>query len=144
MEETPMTVSGMGTARTPHPPLSPLHRAARAERAERAADKQAAPRSDFDSLTGADRELIFQVTGQRVAPGFDPAKEHPTAFAAIIAAERAAGRLAPGQEASALYIKDLNRRYERTGGPNPVAPHLDKALSYLAGTTAARRIDVSA
>ncbi|XVU23404.1 hypothetical protein ACQPZJ_40095 [Actinoplanes sp. CA-054009] len=132
-----MSVSGLGTARTPHPPVTPVHRAARAE-------KPAAPKSDFDALTGSDRELIFQVTGQRVGLGFDPAKDHPTAFAAIIAAERAAGRLAPGQEASALYVKDLNRRYERTGGPNPVAPYLDKALAFLAQTTAARRIDVSA
>ncbi|GAA0511348.1 hypothetical protein Ade02nite_45120 [Paractinoplanes deccanensis] len=131
-----MTVSGLGTARTPYPPLTPLHRAHRAEKP--------AARSDFDSLTGADRELIFHVTGQRVGPGFDPAKEHPTAFAAIIAAERAAGRLAPGQEVSALYLKDLNRRYERTGGPNAVAPYLGKALDYFRGTTAARRIDVSA
>ncbi|MEU8813275.1 hypothetical protein [Actinoplanes sp. NPDC048796] len=132
-----MSVSGLGTARTPHPPVTPLHRASRA-------DKPAPARTDFDSLTGSDRELIFQVTGQRVGPGFDPAKDHPTAFAAIIAAERASGRLAPGQDASALYVKDLNRRYERTGGPNPVAPYMAKALAYLAQTTAARRIDVSA
>jgi len=133
-----MTVSGLGTARTPHSPLTPLNRVARAA-------KPAAERNDFDSLTGSDRELIFGVTGQRVAPGFDPHREPPNAFAAILAAERASGRLAPGQDASALYLKDLNRRYERTGGPNPMAGYLDKALDYLSRTGGgARRIDVSA
>ena len=117
-----MTVSGLGTPRTPHPPITPLNRAARAEKpADRAEDQ----------LTGRDRELIFRVTGQR-----DPAKQAATAFAAILASERAAGRLAPGQEATALYLKDLNRRYERTGGPNPVAAYLPKALEYLAGQEA--------
>lgn len=131
-----MTVSGLGTARTPQYPFTPLHRATRVE-------KPAAERNDFDSLTGTDRELIFQVTGQRVAPGFDPAREAPSPFAAILAAERASGRLAPGQEASALYLKDVNRRYERTGGANPMTHYLEKALAYLA-RSGARRIDVSA
>ena len=131
-----MTVSGLGTARTPHSPVTPLNRVARAAR-------PAAERNDFDSLTGTDRELIYQVTGQRVVPGFDPQRESPTAFAAIIAAERASGRLAPGQEASALYLKDLNRRYELSGGPNPMTRYLDKALAYLS-RSGARRIDVSA
>jgi hypothetical protein len=124
-----MSISGLGTARTPNPPLTPLHRAPRAEKP--------ADRTE-EYLTGRDRELIFQVTGQR-----DPAKQAGTAFAAILAAERAAGRLAPGQEASALYLKDLNRRYERTGGPNPVAPYLPKALAYLS-RGGGNRIDVSA
>jgi len=126
-----MTVSGLGTARTPHSPLTPLHRTPRTERP--------ADRSD-ENLTGRDRELIFQVTGLR-----DPAQQSATAFAAILAAERAAGRLAPGQEVTGLYLKDLNRRYERTGGPNPVAGLLPKALTYLAQSQgAASRIDVSA
>lgn len=124
-----MSISGLGTARTPNPPLSPLNRTPRAERpADRAGEH----------LTGRDRELIFQVTGQR-----DPVKQAGTAFAAILASERAAGRLAPGQEASALYLKDLNRRYERTGGPNPIAPFLPKALDYLS-QGGGNRIDVSA
>jgi hypothetical protein len=128
-----MSISGLGTPRTPHPPLTPLNRMPRAERPGDRVEEY---------LTGRDRELIFQVTGQR-----DPAKQAGTAFAAILTAERAAGRLAPGQEASALYLKDLNRRYERTGGPNPVAPFLPKALDYLAqagGQGGVSRIDVSA
>ena len=132
-----MTISGLGTARTPHSPLTPIHRAARPAKAD-------GERNDFDSLTGSDREPIYQVTGQRVAPGFDPHREPPSAFAAILAAERASGRLAPGQDASALYLKDLNRRYERTGGPNPMTPYLTKALDYLSRAGSARRIDVSA
>jgi hypothetical protein len=124
-----MTISGLGTARTPQPPLNSVNRAARIEKP---ADRTG------DQLTGRDRELIFQVTGQR-----DPAKQSATAFGAILAAERAAGRLAPGQEASALYLKDLNRRYERTGGPNPVAAFLPKALEYLS-EGGVSRIDVSA
>ena len=132
-----MTISGLGTARTPQFPLTPVHRAARTAKPEN-------ERNDFDSLTGGDRELIYQVTGQRVTPGFDPHREQPSAFAAILAAERASGRLAPGQEASALYLKDLNRRYELTGGPNPMTPYLGKALDYLSRGGGARRIDVSA
>ncbi|MBM2621504.1 hypothetical protein JIG36_38970 [Actinoplanes sp. LDG1-06] len=123
-----MTVSGPGSARTAYPPLM-LNRTARAEKP--------AERTD-DYLTGRDRELIFQVTGQR-----DPSKQSATAFAAILSSERAAGRLAPGQEATALYLKDLNRRYEQTGGPNPVAAFLPKALDYLS-QGGGSRIDVSA
>ncbi len=130
-----MSVSGLGTARTPHSPSTPVNRAARVEKP--------AARNDFDQLTGRDRELILQVTGQRIGAGFDPAKQSPSALASILAAERASGRLALGQEASALYLKDLNRRYEQTGGPNPVAGYLPKALDYLA-QGGASRIDVSA
>lgn len=131
-----MTVSGLGSARTPRSPVNPPHRPPPAER-------PATSRNDFDHLTGADRELIFQATGQRVPPGFDPAKETTTGFAAAIAAERAGGRLQPGQPVTAVYLKDLNRRYQRASGPNPVAPHLDKAVAYLSAS-GARRIDVSA
>ncbi|MBU2666538.1 hypothetical protein KOI35_23810 [Actinoplanes bogorensis] len=121
-----MSISGLGNARPLPPPVRPA-RAAKPD-TER----------DDDYLTGRDRELIFQVTGQR-----DPLKQSATAFAAILSAERAAGRLAPGQEATALYLKDLNRRYERTGGPNPVAGLLPKALGYLQ-EGGSGRIDVSA
>ena len=78
-----------------------------------------------------------------MAPGFDPTREPTTTFAAAIAAERAAGRLAPGQPVTAVYLKDLNRRFARAGAANPVGPYLDKALDYLA-RSGARRIDVSA
>lgn len=129
-----MTVSGLGTARTLRPYSAAPARTARVEKA---------PRNDFDRLTGADRELIFQVTGQRIRPGFDPARDQPTPFAASIAADRAAGRLLPGQEVTAVYLKDLDHRYEQAGGPSPVADHLDRAVTYLA-RTGARRIDVTA
>ena len=129
-----MTVSGLGSAHTPRTPTAPANRAQRTERPHR---------NDFDHLTGADRELIFQATGQRVAPGFDPTREPTTTFAAALAAERAAGRLAPGQPVTAVYLKDLNRRFDRSGAANPVGPYLDKALDYLA-RSGARRIDVSA
>jgi hypothetical protein len=130
-----MTVSGLGSARTPRSPGTPPHRPAPVEKP--------AARNDFDHLTGADRELIFRATGQRVGPGFDPAQEATTGFAAAIAAERAAGRLQPGQPVTAVYLKDLNRRYQRIVGPNPVAAYLDKAVAYLSAS-GARRIDVSA
>jgi len=129
-----MTVSGLGFAHTPRLPAAPANRALRTEKAHR---------NDFDHLTGADRELIYQATGHRVAPGFDPTREQTTPFAAALAAERAAGRLAPGQPVTAVYLKDLNRRFDRSGGPNPVGPYLARALDYLA-RSGARRIDVSA
>ena len=129
-----MTVSGLGSAHTSRTPPTATNRTQRAERTHR---------NDFDQLTGADRELIYQATGQRVAPGFDPTREPTTTFAAAIAAERAAGRLAPGQPVTAVYLKDLNRRFARAGAANPVGPYLDKALDYLS-RSGARRIDVSA
>lgn len=132
-----MTVSGLGSSRTPRLPVTPPP-----NRAQRAED-HAAERNDFDKLTATDRELIFQVTGQRLAPGSHPAREGTTGFAAALAAERAAGRLLPGQEATAVFLKDLDRRYERTGAANPITPYLTKAVDYLA-RSGARRIDVTA
>lgn len=131
-----MTVSGLGQMRTPRSPVTPLHnRAAQVEKPT--------PRNEFDALTAADRELIFQATGQRLGPGFDPAQEAPTGFAAALAHKRATGRLQPGQPVTAVYLKDLNRRYQRVPGANPIAPYLDKAVAYLSAS-GARRIDVSA
>jgi hypothetical protein len=128
-----MTVSGLGSAH-PRLPVTAPHRPPRADKPER---------NDFDQLTGADRELIFQATGQRVRPRFDPARESTTAFATALAAERASGRLALGQPVTGVYLKDLNRRFERAGGANPVAPYLGKALDYLS-QSGPRRIDVTA
>ncbi len=134
-----MAVSGLGSSRTPFPtvtshgPAAPPARAARPEQ----------PRNDFAQLTEADRDLIYEATGQRIGSGFDPARETTSAFAAGIAAGRATGRLAPGQEVTAVYLKDHDWRYERAGGPNPIAPFLDKAVSYLA-KAGRRRIDVTA
>jgi hypothetical protein len=120
-----MTVSGLGTSYptvVPHPPSAPP---ARHERADRT-------RTGFEQLTEADRNLIQHVTGQHITAGFDPAKEQVTAFAATLAAERAAGRLSPGQEVTPVYLKDLDRRLQRTGR-NPIGPYLDKAVSFLQG-----------
>jgi hypothetical protein len=129
MGDSPMTVSGLGSA-YPRLPVAAPARTSRPERAER---------TDFDHLTGADRELIFRATGQRV----DPSRESPTGFATALAAERASGRLALGQPVTAVYLKDLNRRFTRAGGANPVEPYLEKALDYLS-QTGPRRIDVTA
>jgi hypothetical protein len=131
-----MTVSGLGSARTPHPPVTPVHRPAKAE-------KVTDGRNAFDHLTAADRELIYEVTGQRIAPGFDPARQSASGFAAALAAERSAGRLAPGQPVTAVYLKDLNRRCERAPGPNPVGPYLAKAVDYLS-RVGDRHFDISA
>ena len=121
-----MTVSGLGPsfpAVVPHSPAAPPARHDRAER----------PRTGFDQLTEADRALIQHVTGQRITPGFDPAAEPVTAFAATLAAERAADRLSPGQEVTPVYLKDLDRRLQRTGR-NPIGPYLGKAVDYLGGS----------
>jgi len=133
-----MTVSGPGTAYPhfpallPHAPAVPADRPGRADR----------PRSGFDQLTEADRALIQHVTGQRITPGFDPAAEPVTAFAATLAAERAADRLSPGQEVTPVYLKDLDRRLQRTGR-TPIRPHLDKAVTFLQGPDPSH-FDVSA
>jgi hypothetical protein len=131
-----MTVSGLGTARKLRPYLTAPARRGPVERAPR-------PGNGFDRLTAADRELIRQVTGQRLLPGFDPQREQTTPFAAGIAADRAAGRLMPGQEVTAVYLKDVDQRYERAGGVSPVAGYLEQAVAYLA-RSGARRIDVTA
>jgi hypothetical protein len=131
-----MTVSGLGSARTAYPSATPpALRPARLEKPDE--------RNDFDQLTAADRALIFHATGQRLDFGFDPAREGTSGFAAALAAERAAGRLRPGQDATLVYLKDLSQRYERAGTGNPIGPHLDRAAEYLA-RSGARRIDVSA
>jgi hypothetical protein len=129
-----MTVSGLGTSHTPFPLLAP---------AARPVDRPERPRSGFEQLTGADRALIQHVTGQRIGPGFDPAAQPATAFATALAAERATGRLAPGQEVTAVYLKDLDRRLARIGR-NPIGPHLDKAVGYLQGAGGPSHFDVSA
>jgi hypothetical protein len=135
MGDPRMTVSGLGSPRTPRPSATPAYRLSRVEKPT--------ARNDFEHLTGPDRDLIFAATGQRVGPGFDPGRDAPNGFATALAAERASGRLAPGQPVTAVYLKDLNRRCQRAPGPNPVAAHLDKALDHLA-RTGARRVDVSA
>jgi hypothetical protein len=128
-----MTVSGLGTSHTPFPVVAPVTPvAARPER----------PRSGYEQLTPADRDLIQHVTGQRIGPGFDPATEPATAFAAALASERSAGRLSPGQEVTPVYLKDLDRRLARTGR-NPIGPHLGKAVGFLQGTGPSH-FDVSA
>jgi hypothetical protein len=131
-----MTVSGPGTSHTSFATIVSHSPAAPAERAERTQRQ----RSGFDELTEADRNLIQHVTGQRIGPGFDPAVEPSSLFATTIAGERAAGRLAPGQEVTAVYLKDLDRRYQRTGR-NPIGPYLDRAVGYLGGNS---HFDVSA
>jgi hypothetical protein len=133
-----MTVSGLGTSHTPFPAIAPHSAAGPAARP----DRTERPRSGFDQLTESDRALIEHVTGQRIAPGFDPAAEPITTFAATLAGERAADRLSPGQEVTAVYLKDLDRRLQRTGR-NPIGPHLDKAVGFLRGS-GPTHFDVSA
>lgn len=98
----------------------------------------------FDSLTAADRELIYQATGQYMEPGYD-GTQHPTSgFAIEIAGRRAYGQLSPGQEVTVGFLKDLSRQYDQADiGGNPIAPFLDKALAYL-GSRGAPHLDVKA
>lgn len=128
-----MHVSGAGSAYTPQ-----RHSAA-AERPAPVVTEASQPHDELGSLTADDRELIRQV----FADGSSVNPASGEAFAACIAAERAAGRLLPGQRITVLFLKDLDRRYARTGGPNPIAAHLDRAFAYLA-RTGASRVDVTA
>ncbi|MFF0373292.1 hypothetical protein [Actinoplanes missouriensis] len=101
-------------------------------------------REDAASLTDRDRELILQATGQSIKPG-EPNAGWINSLAAAIAADRTAGRLAPGQEVTAAYLRDLSRRYDRAGGRNPVAGYLEPALRHLEKQGAGGgRLDVSA
>ena len=103
-------------------------------------------REDAASLTERDRELIYQATGQRIRPG-EPNQGWINSLAAAIAADRSSGHLAPGQEITGIYLKDLARRYaESPTGRNPIAGYPDAALRHLDqhGARTTGRIDVSA
>jgi hypothetical protein len=120
----------------PTPPVTPARTGAR-ERNQNA-------REDAASLTDRDRELIYQATGQRIRAG-ETNQGWINSLAAAIAADRAAGRLAPGQEVTALYLRDLARRYDQNpAGRNPVTGYLEPALRYLAQRGGGGRLDVSA
>ncbi|BBH68091.1 hypothetical protein ACTI_47760 [Actinoplanes sp. OR16] len=99
-------------------------------------------REDAAALTDRDRELILQATGQSIKPG-EVNAGWINSLAAAIAADRATGRLAAGQEVTAVYLKDLSRRYDATSGRNPVAGYLEPALRHLAKQQNSR-LDVSA
>ncbi|MBG0562807.1 hypothetical protein [Actinoplanes aureus] len=117
-----MSVSRLNRSSQPLP-ATPVRTAAR-ERNQHA-------RQDAESLTDRDRELIYQATGQRIRPG-EPNPGWINALAAAIAADRAAGKLAPGQEVTAVYLKDLARRYDQNPtGRNPVTGYLEPALRHL-------------
>ncbi|BEL02115.1 hypothetical protein Q0Z83_003060 [Actinoplanes sichuanensis] len=108
-------------------------------------DRNQHAREDAASLTDRDRELIYQATGQRIRPG----ETNPgwiNSLAAAIAADRATGRLAPTQEITAAYLKDLFRRYDQSPtGRNPIAGYLEPALRHLEQTGAGPgRLDVTA
>lgn len=94
-------------------------------------DRNQGTREDTASLTDRDRELIYQATGQRIGPG----EANPgwiNSLAAAIAADRATGKLAPNQEVTAVYLKDLFRRYDQSPtGRNPIAGYLEPALRHL-------------
>ena len=102
-------------------------------------------RQDAASLTDRDRELIYQATGQRIRTG-EANQGWINSLAAAIAADRAAGRLSPGQEVTAMYLKDLARRYDQNPtGRNPVTGYLEPALRYLSQHGGGGgRLDVSA
>ncbi|WP_229072884.1 hypothetical protein [Actinoplanes sp. DH11] len=106
-------------------------------------DRHPHTREDAASLTDRDRELILQATGQRIAPG-EVNAGWINSLATAIAADRAAGRLAPGQEVTPAYLKDLARRYEQVGGRNPISGYLEPALRHLAQHGGGGRLDVSA
>lgn len=103
--------------------------------------------NDYDLLTSSDRELIYQTTGQKMQPGFDPSRGGVTSiFAGQIAMDRRLGRLSVGQDVSAAYLKDTARLYNDAGNStgNPFSgQQMDKALKYLAEHSA-RRMDVTA
>ena len=101
-------------------------------------------REDTAALTDRDRELIYQATGQRITPG----EANPgwlNSLAAAVASDRATGRLAPNQEITAVYLKDLFRRYDQSPtGRNPIAGYLEPALRHLDRHGGGGRLDVTA
>ncbi|KUL28902.1 hypothetical protein [Actinoplanes awajinensis] len=129
-----MSVSRLN--RTPQTSSVPPVRPSARERHQNAHD-------DADALSDRDRELIYQATGQRIDPG-QRSSGWINSLAGAIAADRTAGRLAPGQEVTPAYLKDLSRRYDQaTPGRNPVAGYLEPALRYLS-QRGDGRLDVTA
>jgi hypothetical protein len=109
-----------------------------------ARDRGQNAREDTASLTARDRELIFQATGQHIRPG-EANAGWINSLAAAIAADRATGRLAPNQEITAIYLKDLFRRYDQSPtGRNPIAGYLEPALRHLDRHGGGGRLDVTA
>lgn len=116
-------------------PMTPVRHPAR--------ERNQTAREDSASLTDRDRELIFQATGQRIGTGTN--QGWINSLAAAIAADRTSGKLAPGQEITALYLKDLERRYDQSStGRNPVSGYLEPALRHLSQHGGPGRLDVSA
>jgi hypothetical protein len=83
------------------------------------------------SLTGSDRELIFQATGQRIDKDFDGTQQTAPMFAFDLANARTNGTLKQGQDVTISYLKTESHRYDKQGGVNPIAPYLDKAIDFL-------------
>lgn len=109
------------------------------------------PDNILDTLTDADRELIYNVTGQLVEPGFETSKDPASAFALEIAHQRTTGLLGPGHEVSASMLKDLSRQYDDAhltaiGQPahNPIAPFLSASLAFLISREGTGHVDVTA
>ncbi|GAA1634983.1 hypothetical protein [Actinoplanes couchii] len=112
----------------------------------RAPSRDRSAREDAAALTDRDRELILQATGQNIGPG-EANAGWINALATAIGADRAAGRLAPGQEITELYLRDLARRYDgNPAGRNPITGYLEPALRHLRqqGRGGPSRLDVSA
>lgn len=110
----------------------------------RVPSRERSAREDTASLTDRDRELILQATGQAIGPG-EASPGWINALAAAIAADRAGGRLAPGQEITEVYLRDLARRYDhQPTGRNPIAGYLEPALRHLSQQGRGGRLDVSA
>lgn len=129
------------------PRLNPYRSAAGSPTATRPVtrERNQNAREDAASLTDRDRELIYQATGQRIRAG----ESNPgwiNSLAAAIAADRATGRLAPAQEITAAYLRDLFRRYaQNPTGRNPIAGYLEPALRHLErGEPGGGRLDVTA
>lgn len=120
-----MSLPRLNPYRSAYPPL-----AATAAR-PLARERGQSTREDTASLTDRDRELIYQATGQHIRPG-EAGAGWINSLAAAIAADRATGRLAPTQEITAVYLRDLWRRYDQSPtGRNPIAGYLEPALRHL-------------
>lgn len=90
------------------------------------------PRSDVDSLTAADLDLIYAVTGETVWQG-QVTGEQLSPFARQIASDRRSGRLPADVEVSAAYLVRTGSVIEANGGVNPFSGiELDRAIAFLA------------
>lgn len=96
--------------------------------------------NDFRYLSDSDKDLLGVVTGERIDPGITDRVGAASAFAQQLALDRRTGDLAPGQDVTAVYLRNASAEIDRAnagrpGFRNPYSgPFMDRAIAHLEAT----------